>query len=460
MQSWEVAFSNKRTGSSSSTEENRTDYQRDFDRIIFSAAFRRLQNKTQIFPLPGNTFVHNRLTHSLEVASVGRSLGSMAGEQIARNWVSSNKSKEFYNYDLSNVIAAACLAHDIGNPSFGHSGESAISEYFKIHSQELIDGKKLRDHFNEKEWQDLISFEGNANAFRLLTQQFIGKPAGGFGLTYTTLASILKYPCESKATSKGVLHRKKYGFFQGEKKYFQNLKEEFNIQDDSSTEYESTLRHPFVYLVEAADDICYRIIDLEDAHRINIISYERIEYYYLKVIEQIAGGEKLMRAKERLAAINDKNEKVSYLRAKCIGFLVPACADLFVTKQKEMVTGYFDRSLMADIDRQCPIMDEIQNDSIKYIYNHASVIELEITGYKIMSELLEIFVKSVLSTRRSSLQKKTLLLIPEQFSYFNIEEASPYEKVMGVLDFISGMTDGYATSLYRKLMGIDIAHHS
>src|SRR4051812_29692151 len=215
---FETIYTEKRVGSDKIPSGPRSGFQRDFDRIIFSSAFRRLQNKTQVFPLPGTAFVHNRLTHSLEVASVGRSLGKMIGEKISASFKNSNDDAyEFYRYELPNVIAAGCLAHDIGNPAFGHSGEKAISSYFIDNADAIVEGTSLKQFFNESEWMDLTAFEGNANAVRILTHSYRGRFKGGFGLTYTTVASILKYPCESVALNKGFRHRKKYGFFQSEK---------------------------------------------------------------------------------------------------------------------------------------------------------------------------------------------------------------------------------------------------
>src|SRR5689334_9261445 len=209
---FETIFTDKRVGSDKTSTGTRSGFQRDFDRLIFSSAFRRLQNKTQVFPLPGTAFVHNRLTHSLEVASVGRSLGKMVGERISQDYRSINEEVyEFYRYELPNVVAAGCLAHDIGNPAFGHSGEKAISAYFIENEKEKIEGQELRTFFNDKEWKDLCTFEGNANAVRILTHSFRGRFRGGFGLTYTTIASILKYPCESVAVNKNFKHRKKWG---------------------------------------------------------------------------------------------------------------------------------------------------------------------------------------------------------------------------------------------------------
>src|SRR6476619_6877673 len=269
---FETLFTEKRVGSDKITPGTRSGFQRDFDRLVFSSAFRRLQNKTQVFPLPGTAFVHNRLTHSLEVASVGRSLGKMIGERISMDFKNSNDDAyEFYRYELANVIAAACLAHDIGNPAFGHSGEKAISAYFIENAGEKIDGSDLRSFYNDQEWADISDFEGNANAIRVLTHSFKGRFNGGFGLTYTTIASILKYPCESIAVNKQFRHRKKYGFFQSEKDTMLDLFTEMKMPVESGYPLIAK-RHPFVYLVEAADDICYNIIDMEDAQRLHILS--------------------------------------------------------------------------------------------------------------------------------------------------------------------------------------------
>src|SRR5688572_30602742 len=244
---FENIYTDKRVGSDKIPSGPRSGFQRDFDRIIFSSAFRRLQDKTQVFPLPGTTFVHNRLTHSLEVASVGRSLGKMTGEHIAASYKSTNEDAyEFYKYALANVIAAACLAHDIGNPAFGHSGEKAISAYFIENAAYKIDGRPLQDYFSANEWKDLSNFEGNANAVRILTHSFRGRFRGGFGLTYTTIASILKYPCESIATDKSIRHRKKWGFFQPEKETIQQIASHLGMIPESNDPVVYK-RHPFVY---------------------------------------------------------------------------------------------------------------------------------------------------------------------------------------------------------------------
>lgn len=456
---WVNCISAKRTGYSYSTTPHiRSDYQRDYDRLIFSSAFRRLQNKTQVFPLPGSsTFVHNRLTHSLEVASVGRSLGSVVGGFIAEKVGDHNEAQNFYQYDLKGVIGAGCLAHDVGNPAFGHSGEKAISNYFIQNANSEISGQNLRSYFNIKEWGDLTDFEGNANALRVLTHHFKGKMEGGLSLTYTTLASILKYPCESVAKSKEK-HRKKYGFFQAEKFLFNEIVSDTNMYqaEDSPLAY---FRHPFVYLVEAADDICYRIIDMEDAHRLKIISKEEIYENFLNVIiEANRSDNNISKIKDTLVKLKDANESVAYLRAKVINTLVNESADVFKSNAASIINGNYSSTLMDDVEAKCPSLNDIQKLSVSKIYDHHSVIKVELAGYKVMSGLLDIFVPAIINDSPSGIDKKSLILLPEQFRVDN--SANPYEKVMGVIDYVSGMTDDYAIEMYRNIMGIEIPTHS
>jgi len=455
MKNWGECISYRRFGyESKGSPGMRSEFTRDYDRIIFLSAFRRLQNKTQVFPLPGNVFVHNRLTHSLEVASVGRSLGSIIGHQLAENFKNdfSEEQSSFYNYELSGVIASACLAHDVGNPAFGHSGEKAISHFFTTNADLELNQTSLKSHFNHNEWFDITHFEGNANALRLLTRQFKGKLEGGQRLMYVTLASILKYPCGSYETNKDIFHRKKYGYFLSDKAAFDAIIQEFGLSDSTGM----TFRHPFVYLVEAADDICYRIIDMEDAHRIGILSRETIESAFLALLAELDDNK--LRTKEVLAKISDNNEAISFLRAKCINALVNKSAEVFFLHSHEIINGRFNSTLMDEVEKNCPYLKEINNISVQKIYNHHSVIEVELAGYNVMSEILSVFIFAVLSDQRTPLQKKCLQLIPTQYN-LALENVSPYEKTMGVLDFVSGMTDGYATELYRKMKGIDIPSH-
>lgn len=447
-----LIYSPKRLGINA-TKDTRTEYQRDFDRIIFSSAFRRLQNKTQVFPLPGSVFVHNRLTHSLEVASVGRSLGNLVGEFIYKNYKSelTKESRQFYRHNLYNVISSACLCHDIGNPAFGHSGEDAIASYFDKNEQEF---KSL---FTGKQWADFIHFEGNANAIRILTQQQSGKSEGGLGLTFATLVSIAKYPCESVAKTKGILHRKKFGFFQSEKENFGKIAAETQMirETDEPLIYK---RHPFVWLVEAADDICYNIIDLEDSHRLGIIDHDKCKNLLMSLIGSLDKSG-IERVGNRLETISDKNEKISYLRAKSIGQLILNVAKTYENHFELILNGQLEKPLLELVQinntEASEVLDAIEKFSVEYIYNHHSVVEIENAGYNVMYELLSHFVPPVLksSENRSKSEQKAVKLIPNQFLY---EDESEYQKILGVLDYVSGMTDNFATELYRRIKGIEI----
>ena len=442
-------FTNQRTGNHVQNIVSRTDFQRDFDRIIFSSAFRRLQNKTQVFPLPGSVFVHNRLTHSLEVSSVGRSLGSLAGEFIVQNFENelTEDSKNFYLYNLNNVIAAACLCHDIGNPAFGHSGEDAIASFFEKNESEL------KPKFTEKEWADLVNFEGNANAIRILTHKQTGKDEGGTQLTYTTLASIAKYPCEAIAKKKGHVNRKKFGFFQSEKQTFLNIANATKMMVESE---EPTIfkRHPFVWLVEAADDICYNIIDMEDAHRLGIISTTDCENLFMDLIQSV-NEKDAKRSAEKLLLFSNKNERISYLRAKVINALINKSTELYQQHFSEILDGTLNKALLDIFKSESESFQEVERFSIEKIYGHRSVVEIENAGYNVMYELLNHFIPPIIKEKseRKGFEKKALQLIPSQFIY---EDGTVYEKVLGVLDFVSGMTDNFATDLYRKIKGIDI----
>ncbi|GEN77618.1 dehydrogenase [Chryseobacterium hagamense] len=441
-------FTNQRTGNNPHTKASRTDFQRDFDRIIFSSAFRRLQNKTQVFPLPGSVFVHNRLTHSLEVSSVGRSLGSVMGEFIYDEFKSdlTEEAKSFYLHSLGNVIAAGCLCHDVGNPAFGHSGEDAIASYFERNESDL------KPKFNEKEWADLVNFEGNANAIRVLAQQQQGKDAGGIQLTFSTLASIAKYPCEAIAKTKGVVHRKKFGFFQNEKEIFLEIASKTQLICENEEPY-IFKRHPFVWLVEAADDICYNIIDMEDAHRLGIVSTADCKNLFFELVKSETDDVK--RIESKLSSISNENEQISYLRAKVINALINTSMERYKQDFEKILNGNLDKALLDLYKDKNKALQDIESFSIEKIYNHKAVVEIENAGYNVMYELLDHFIPSILKPeeKRKSYDTKALKLIPKQFIY---NSGTDYQKVLGVIDFVSGMTDNYATDLYRKIKGIDI----
>ncbi|TLU98242.1 deoxyguanosinetriphosphate triphosphohydrolase [Dyadobacter luticola] len=439
---WEKLLSAKRWGSedkyNADPAEARSEFQRDYDRLIFSSPFRRLQNKTQVFPLPGSVFVHNRLTHSLEVASVGKSLGRIFYNKLRQDDLNVDEKLPLIS-EIGNIVSAACLAHDLGNPAFGHSGEAAISHYFTDDA-----GLKYKKEVTEAQWADLINFEGNANAFRILTHPYAGKGYGSFALTYSTLAAIAKYPCESLAGhDKSKIFTKKYGFFQSEQKGFQRIANELELAQVSDSPLVFK-RHPLVYLVEAADDICYNIIDLEDAHRLKILSYHDVERLLLQLCND-------PRMPARLADIDDDDAKISLLRAKSINTLIGACSELFYQKQKTILDGDFNKSLIDGIPEPfCSAMKEIADISRRRIYNYSSVVQIEVAGYKVMGGLLEEFVPAYLNNN-SHYTRKLVDLIPKQFI---TSSTDPYQRIQTVLDFVSGMTDLYAVELFRKIKGI------
>jgi dGTPase len=448
---WQSLFSNKRFGSSSdqARDQVRGDYMRDYDRLIFSSQFRRLQNKTQVFPLPGAVFVHNRLTHSLEVASVGRSLGRSVGEKIALKYADtlSENAKNFYRFELSDVIQTACIAHDIGNPPFGHSGEDAIRNYFNEMSgktQEL-----LENGLTKNQLADFKNFEGNANAFRILTSIF-GK--AGLKLTYTTLASIIKYPIDSENgfNKKLGISAKKSGFFDSEIETYLDIVKELGIPaiDASKNHY---ARHPFVYLVEAADDICYRIIDLEDAFRLNIISIEEAIGLLMPLFKDESNEEYIH---HKLLEIEDDKQKLSLLRAMLINLLTNKCAEAFMQNEERLLLGELNQALLDILDeKSIAALKKIDELSIKKIYNHKSVVEIEIAGFHIIGGLLNEFLGAILNPE-SHKSEKLLQLIPTQFEISKTQ--SLYQNIQSIVDYISGMTDLYALDLYRKIMGIQI----
>ncbi|HET6254014.1 MAG TPA: dNTP triphosphohydrolase [Puia sp.] len=441
------------TGRGEETGEVRTSFLRDYDRIIFSSAFRRLQNKTQVFPLPGPIFVHNRLTHSLEVASVGRSLGKAVGDALAERYPGNGDGfREFYKYELPSVIAAACLAHDIGNPPFGHSGEDAIRNFFR----ELEGEGKARfmAELTPNQQQDLLRFEGNANAFRTLTHAFNEPSPGGFRLTYATLASIVKYPSDSlNGFNKQQLVTRKSGFFDSETGTFAAIAEELGIPR-LSPDRNIYARHPFVYMVEAADDICYRIIDFEDAHRLHIISIDTIRELFLSFFEQEEGYDARDRVEKVFYEINDDNQKVQFLRAKLINLLIFRVRDIFMAKEEELLNGRLSKALIEYLpERELELIRRIDDFSVQHIYNHRSVVEIEIAGYNVIGGMLREFFGALLQPG-SIKSQKLRQLISKQFVIAG-QPGSLYSDIQSVVDFISGMTDLYAVDLYRKITGID-----
>lgn len=421
---------------------DRSQFQRDYDRLIFSSPFRRLQNKTQVFPLPGNIFVHNRLTHSLEVASVGRSLGNKIAQFLKQQQIRIDTPELLE--EIGTIVSSACLAHDLGNPPFGHSGEEAISYFFS--EGEGLYFKKL---LSDEEWADLSHFEGNANAFRLLTHSFNGRRPGGYTMTYTTLASIVKYPFESKASHKGY----KYGFFQSEKEIFRRVAEELGIRqlNDNPLQY---VRHPLVYLVEAADDICYQIMDIEDSHKMRILSYDETTGILENFYDKNEDKEDLKIIARTFKIVTDRNERIAFLRAGIINKLINACAEVYCRNYEAIMNGEFGSTLIKNLSgTNKTAYDKCTELAYSRIYHTDIVTQIQIAGFKILGTILKEYTDAVLKPE-TYYARNILSVMPEQYRVS--KEDSMYTKIQTVVDYVSGMTDSYALNLYRKIKGIEL----
>ncbi|MFO8235231.1 MAG: dNTP triphosphohydrolase [Bacteroidales bacterium] len=440
---WNKLLSAKRFGLEDlrivDTANARSQFQRDFDRVIFSSPFRRLQNKTQVFPLPGSIFVHNRLTHSLEVASVGRSIANLVSLSL-QDW-SDIKDRELIN-ELSSIVSAACLCHDMGNPPFGHAGEEAISRFFREGA-----GNYVKSYVNKLEWNDLINFEGNANALRLLTHQFNGRRKGGFALTYTTLAALIKYPYASDAYP----DKSKYGYFQTEKDTFLAITEELGIKKTQSSP-DVFSRHPLAFIVEAADDICYEIMDIEDAHKLNILTTAKTQELMLNFFSENEDYKFFERMEDVFKEVTDTNEGIAYLRASVINKLVHETANIFINNYDTIMQGKFGTSLVDKLSGTSKeAFTTCKNLAINDIYNHQSVVKIELTGYNVLGTLLDAYLGAVFKPHEKY-SKKLFSFLPMQFRVD--ESVGYYEKIRSVIDFVSGMTDLYAVDLFNDIVGI------
>jgi dGTPase len=442
---WISLLSHKRLGAehkfvpTSGLPQTRSEFEVDFDRIIFSYPFRRLQDKTQVVPLPEYDFVHTRLTHSLEVSSVGRSLGKLAGQYILDTHPHL-KELGYTHFDFGAIVAAASLAHDIGNPPFGHAGEKALSEYFNTVNPDPI---------TDKEYFDLQNFEGNAQGFRILCDPMYQD----LKLTYASIGAFAKYPCESLVADKdpGRKSQKKYGFYQSEKEVFKTIATELELQSLSTRDITYN-RHPLVYLVEAADDICYLIIDLEDAYRMKVISYTQ----FVDMVAPLLGNH-FDRAK--LNRMKDEGQQIGLLRALAINQLVNECAQLFNENEPGILQGSFDKALSDMVPSQT-YTKQIGQYSFEHIYNSQKVLEIQAAGFEVLPGLMEIFIDALEDyyahkNKGAAKNINIVRMLPKHITDVEFLDSSTfYTRSRKILDFVSGLTDKYAVSLYRKLKGI------
>ena len=440
---WKQLISNKRFGQEhkhAERHDDRSEFKRDYDRLIFSSAFRRLQNKTQVFPLPGSIFVHNRLTHSLEVASVGMSIGNDISRRVIQK---RPELKDTLVEEIGTIVSAACLAHDLGNPPFGHSGEKAIQTFFSEGP-----GQKIKSMVSSEFWDDITHFEGNANAFRILTHRFKGRRQGGFVMTYAMLASIVKYPFASCLAG----NHGKFGFFASEAESYRKIADELGIFCKSAPgEPLKYARHPLVYMVEAADDICYEIMDIEDSHKLKILSFAETEHLLLSFFDE----DIRQKIRQRIIdeELTDENEKVVYMRASVIGKLENECVAAFLAHEEEILAGTFEGSLIDHIsERQKKAYKECEKISYSKIYQSKPVLDIELSGYQIMATLMEVFIEAAVNPSRFYSKQ----LLRRVSSQYDIENENLEERIMAVIDYISGMTDIYALDIYQKINGISL----
>lgn len=443
MMDWKRLISNKRLGQEErhiERHDDRSEFKRDYDRLIFSAPFRRMQNKTQVFPLPGSIFVHNRLTHSLEVASVGMSLGNDVEAALVRRHP---ELADTLFTQIGTIVSTACLAHDMGNPPFGHSGEKAIQTFFTEGK-----GTYLKERISEGVWNDITHFEGNANAFRLLAHRFKGRRDGGFVMTYTTLASIVKYPFSSALAG----DHGKFGFFQSEKEIFRKIADELGIICKSCPGAPlAYARHPLVYLVEAADDICYEIMDIEDSHKLKILTFDETKRLLLGFFDEET--KKAIEKRIIDEGITDDNEKVIYMRACVIGKLENACAQTFIDHEEEILSGTFRGCLIDSIpEPQRTAYKRCTEVSFQKIYKSKPVLDVELSGFKIMETLMEIMTEAAVHPDRFYSRQ----LISRVSSQYDITSPDLETRLMAVVDYISGMTDVFALDIYQKINGISL----
>lgn len=440
---WEQLLSLKRQGDTSKRlrieeADTRLGFEVDYDRIIFSSAFRSLQDKTQVIPMSKTDFVHTRLTHSLEVSVVGRSIGRLVGKKIIEKYPHLKEIHGFHMNDFGAIVAAAALAHDIGNPPFGHSGEKAIGEYFAIGK-----GQQYKEHLTPKQWQDLIDFEGNANGFSVLTSSRPGIK-GGLRLSYATLGAFTKYPKESlpKKPTKNIAD-KKYGFFQSDKEFFQEVAQELGMISNKSGNDIGYERHPLAFLVEAADDICYTIIDFEDGINLGLVSEDFALEYLIKLVKDTIDTAKYQ-------TLTTKEDRISYLRALAIGNLINDAVKVFVENEEAILKGEFHFAL-TDKSKYKAQMDDIIKLSVKNIYQSREVIEKELSGYQIINNLLDKFITAYNNHhegKATNYDKLLLKILPEKH---HLKKESLYDRLLHICHFISMLTDGKAV-LYNKIV--------
>ncbi|WP_103866043.1 dGTP triphosphohydrolase [Aquimarina sp. I32.4] len=445
---WEQLLSLKRQGDKNKRlrkeqDETRLGFEVDYDRIIFSSAFRSLQDKTQVIPLSKTSFVHTRLTHSLEVSVVGRSLGRVVGKKILEKHPHLNAVHGYQFNDFGAIVAAAALSHDIGNPPFGHSGEKAIGEYFKTGS-----GRRYKEVLAPKQYQDLIDFEGNANGFKILTESREGIQ-GGLRLSYATLGAFMKYPKESlpKKPTSHIAH-KKFGYFQNETSFFNEVAQDVGLLKQEIEGEVTYSRHPLTFLVEAADDICYTIIDFEDGINLGLIEEEYALEYLIKLVKDTINTSKY----NNLVTTADR---LSYLRSLAINTLIQEAAAVFLANEEEILAGEFDIALIDKSKYEAQINDIIKI-SVDKIYQSQEVTEKEIAGYEILATLLDRYCIATDNFNQGQSSNYDKLILRAEGNNFDYKNEDIYTRLIGISNYVASLTDGNALLKYQKIRGLRV----
>jgi dGTPase len=442
MMEWKQLLTPQRLGKQApeDIQLDRTCFQKDCDRIVFSSPFRRLKDKTQVYSLSKNDYIRTRLIHSLEVSCVGRSLGRIVGYEVVKR----HKLEKygFSGSDFGDIVSAACLAHDIGNPPFGHSGEDSIRQGFASwygNVKEL--GQRL---FDPQQKSDFDLFEGNAQGFRILTNIEMHHRHGGMQLTCPTLAAFTKYPRESLIPA-NILNNytgcsaKKHSFFQAEKDLFVEVAQILGlIRRHHDVQW--WVRHPLAFLVEAADDICYSIIDVEDGYRMGYISYNQTRDLLIDIARIDIDEQEFSEA-----------EKVKRLRGKSINNLINEASETFLARETEILAGTFDQNLLS-LSQYAPQLENISQTVTKKVFLHPDILEMRIAGYQVLGKLFADFVDAALRTSKKG--ELIALMLPEK--YRPLESGDTYQKILRITDYIAGMSDSYATSLFQKFSGISL----
>jgi dGTPase len=442
---WEQLLSLKRFGDThkrirKEQDETRLGFEVDYDRVIFSAAFRSLQDKTQVIPLSKTDFVHTRLTHSLEVSVVGRSLGRIAGKKILERHPYLSEVHGYKFNDFGAIVAAAALAHDIGNPPFGHSGEKAIGEYFKTGS-----GRQFEAVLTQKEYQDIIDFEGNANGYRLLTETHKGVE-GGLRLSYATLGAFMKYPKESlpKRPTKHIAD-KKFGFFQQDVASFSEVASELGLEARGDGKDIGFCRHPLTFLVEAADDICYTIIDFEDGINLGLVSEDFALEYLIKLVKDSINIKKYNN-------LIYKEDRLSYLRALAINTLISDAITIFIANEAAILNGEFSVSLLEKSKFKAQIEDIITL-SVQKIYRSQEVLEKEIAGYRIISDILDVYNTALIRQKEGNGSNYDRLMISTLPEPYRETTGSTYSILLNTCCYVASLSDSAAVHIHNKIMG-------